>query len=123
MKDLDGNIALTTVLIFSALLVVSGIAILSQAIDFALSASSYSNQIYAENRAISCLEEAIYQFDRNNSLPSVSIDYGSGDSCEAVFNVISPDDEVVINITSSYRNTEYSTSKNWNFASNPPVEN
>ncbi len=65
-----GNISLTTVLIFSALFITTAIVIIYQAIDFARSTTSYTNQVYAQNVALSCLEESLYKISSDTSFSS-----------------------------------------------------
>ena len=67
-----GNIALTTVLVFSALFITTAVVIIYQAMDFANSTTSYTNQIYAQNTSFSCLEEAYYKISRDPSYRKAS---------------------------------------------------
>lgn len=112
-----GNVALTTVLVFSALFVTTAVVIIYQAMDFANSTSSYTNQIYAQNTSFSCLEEAFYKISRDPSYGSSDEtftlvfeenDNGPLKSCSA--DVKTPGEATearLIEIKSSYRNASY----------------
>jgi len=116
-----GNIALTTVLVFSALFITTAIVIIYQAMDFANSTTSYTNQIYAQNTSFSCLEEAYYKISRDPS-------YGLGN--ESFTLVLEENNEVpvkfcsadvvasgnsnesrVIEVSSTYRKASYGITK------------
>lgn len=116
MKNLRGNIALTTVLVFSAMFVFTAIAIIFQAMDFANSTTSYTNQIYAQNTAFTCLEEAYYKISRDPSYgeglpaPSFVVEIDTNRECSAVVeNTL--DDNRVISVESRYRTSYYNTKR------------
>lgn len=116
MKNLNGNIALTTVLVFSALFVFSAIAIIVQAMDFSGSTSSYTNQIYAENSAVTCLEEALYKISIDNTYgteptpPEFIITIDESSECSAQVDNTSGQNRV-ISIESTYRTANYNVTK------------
>ncbi len=116
-----GNIALTTVLVFSALFITTAVVIIYQAMDFANSTTSYTNQIYAQNTSFSCLEEAYYKISRDPS-------YGLGN--ESFTLVLEENNEVpvkfcsadivasgnsnesrIIEVSSTYRKASYGITK------------
>lgn len=82
---MKGNVALTTVLVFSALFVTTAVIIIYQAMDFANSTTSYTSQVYAQNAAFSCLEEAFYKISSDTS-------YGTVEE-ESSFEIIFEEDE------------------------------
>jgi len=112
MANLRGNIALSTVLVFSALFVITAIAILFQAMSFSGSTSSYTNQIYAQNAAVSCVEEALFKISRDNNFPGpVELILGEDpdESCEAVIDI--QGDVREIQVKGIYRTANYSEKK------------
>lgn len=88
---LRGNISLTTVIIVGALLIVSGMAVLSNAIDVSMSTKSYFNRIIGDMRVAACLEEGMYKISRTPTfVGTVSLTYPDG-SCQVVVDNIGGD--------------------------------
>ena len=116
MENLRGNVALTTVLVFSALFVFTAIVLIFQALYFANSTTSYTNQIYAQNTAFTCLEEAYYKISRNNpayantTTESFSVVIDADRECSATV-VKTSGNNRVINVESQYRSSSYNTQK------------
>lgn len=115
MENLRGNVALTTVLVFSAMFVFTAIAIIFQAMDFANSTTSYTNQIYAQNTAFTCLEEAYYKISRDPSYGvgspgTFTVEIDPNRLCSAVVENTN-DSNRVITIESSYRTANYNTKR------------
>lgn len=116
MSNLRGNVALTTVLVFSALFVFTAIVIIYQAMDFANSTTSYTNQIYAQNTAFTCLEEAYYKISRDNpqyadlAPESFTVVIDANRECSATVAKTSGNNRV-ISVESQYRSANYNTSK------------
>lgn len=114
---MKGNIALTTVLVFSALFIATAIIIIYQALDFANSTTSYTNQIYAQNMSFSCLEEALYKISRDpsygvgNETFTIVLEENGGQpvkSCSADVGAAgSLNESRVIAVKSNYRNASY----------------
>lgn len=116
---MKGNVALTTVLVFTALFIATAIVVVYQALDIADSSSSYTNQIYAQNMSITCLEEALYKVSNNpligrsqNAESSFTMNFSKDGkkvkSCSV--NITTPEnsqDSRVIAIQSKYHNTSY----------------
>lgn len=110
MRNYSGNIALTTVLVFSGMLVLTGITIIIQAIDFGGSTSSYTHQIYAQNTAFSCLEESLFKISGNTAYTGTfQISSTNGGTCDATVSGTAPNKSV--SIESSYRTANYNTTK------------
>lgn len=111
MRNYPGNIALTTVLVFSGLLVLTGITVIIQAIDFGESTSSYTRQIYAQNTSFSCLEESLYRLSGNISYTGTfQINKVNGGSCSAT--VSGSGSGKIVSIESNYRDANFNTTKN-----------
>jgi hypothetical protein len=90
-KRLQGNISLTTVILVGALLIISGMAVLGNAIDVAMSTKSYFNRNIAEIRLVTCIEESMYKFTKNpNYTGTFSVTYSDG-SCQATVTDIGGD--------------------------------
>lgn len=118
MRNYSGNIALTTVLVFSGMLVLTGITIIIQAIDFGGSTSSYTHQIYAQNTSFSCLEESLFKISSNTSYTgSFQISLINGGTCNATISGTAPNKSV--SIESSYRTANYNTTKAINTGQTP----
>ncbi|MCC7303864.1 hypothetical protein IT418_00380 [bacterium] len=64
-KRIEGNISLTTVILVGALLIVSGMAVLSNAMDISLSTKSYLNRSMTDLRALTCIDEGMYRLAQN----------------------------------------------------------
>lgn len=116
-----GNVALTTVLVFSALFVATAIVIIYQALDFANSTSSYTNQIYAQNASFSCLEEAFFRISNdpgygvsNETFTIVFEENESGPLKSCAANIQTPaglEDARLIEVSSTYRRASYDLSR------------
>lgn len=118
MRNYSGNIALTTVLVFSGMLVLTGITIIIQAIDFGSSTSSYTHQIYAQNTSFSCLEESLFKISSNPSYTgSFQISSTNGGTCDATVTGTAPNKSV--SIESSYRSSNYNTTKSIDTSQTP----
>jgi hypothetical protein len=88
---LRGNISLTTVIIVGALLIVSGMAVLANAIDVSMSTKSYFNRTMGDIRVAACLEEGMYKLSRTPTfVGTVSLTYPDG-SCQVVIDTIGGD--------------------------------
>lgn len=117
MRNLNGNVALTTVLVLSALFVITAIAIIFQAMDFANSTSSYTNQIYAQNTAFSCIEEAYYKISRDPTYAedeplNFEVEIDPNRKCNATVESTNlAKTNRVISIESNYRGANYSTKR------------
>ncbi len=61
---LSANISLTTVILVGALLIVSSMAVLSNAIDVTMSTKSYFNRQMADTRVSTCIEEGMYKLTK-----------------------------------------------------------
>ncbi len=118
MRNYSGNIALTTVLVFSGMLVLTGITIIIQAIDFGASTTSYTNQIYAQNTSFSCLEESLFKLSSNTAYTgSFQISSTNGGTCDATVTGTAPNKSV--SIESSYRSSNYNTTKSIDTSQTP----
>lgn len=102
-KRIRGNISLTTVILVGALLIVSGMAVLSNAMDIALSTKSYVNRQFAELRTVSCIEEGMRQLTRNASFTGTrSIAFSDGNCEVIVSNLDGEPNRKMMVITSDY---------------------
>lgn len=118
---MKGNVALTTVLVFSALFITTAVVIIYQAMDFASSTTSYTNQVYAQNAALTCLEESFYKISSDRSYGSSSTEFEivfeeNGDDktkyCVANISSDGAESEVRrINVVSHYRNSSFSLAR------------
>lgn len=116
-----GNIALTTVLVFSALFITTAVVIIYQAMDFANSTTSYTNQIYAQNTSFSCLEEAYYKISRdpsyglgNESFTLVLEEYNEVPVKFCSADVVASgnsNESRIIEVSSTYRKASYGMTK------------
>lgn len=88
---LKANISLTTVILVGALLIVSGMAVLSNAIDVAMSTKSYFNKAMADIRVSTCIEEGMYKLTKLSTFTgTVSVTYSDG-NCQVVISNIGGD--------------------------------
>lgn len=82
-KKTDAVIALTTLLVVTAILLFGGITILLTSIDITRTTDSSSNIVLGRLRSRSCLEEAMYHIRADaNYTGTITINYLDG-SCEA----------------------------------------
>ena len=114
---MKGNVALTTVLVLSALFVLTAVTIVFEVIDFGSSTSKYINQIYSQNTSFSCLEEAYYKISRNGygdsieSAPSeFMLNLDDNRTCNATVYTTSGSNRI-INISSDYKNSLFQMTK------------
>lgn len=83
-RKLRGNVSLTTVIVVGALLIVSGMGLLANSIDIALSTKAYFNQTLADLRVTSCIEEGMFKITKDVAFTgTVSVTYTDG-NCETV---------------------------------------
>ncbi len=81
---LKANIALTSVLLAGAVLVVTGIAILYNAIDVTIVSKNFVSRQFAELKIASCVEESMNRLVKNSSfLGNFTLTFDEG-SCTAV---------------------------------------
>lgn len=123
----EASVSLLTVLVFSAILILSVITIAFQAIDSALASSAFSNQIYAQNQAKSCLEEAVFRASNGSSSNFYFPNSTDSDKCEIVYITVTPPsepNEILYNITinSTYKSSNYETTSTWDFSGDVPEE-
>jgi len=117
---LQGNISLTTVIIVGTLLIVSGMAVLSNAIDVSMSTKSYFNRIVTDIRVAACLEEGMYKISRTPAfVGTVSLIYPDG-SCQVVIDNIGGDvTKKSLLVTGVYGEFTVSRSKKADTTTNP----
>lgn len=90
-KKVAGNISLTTVIMVGAILIVSGMAVLSNAIDISMSTKSYFNRTMADIRISSCIDEGMYRLTKQPTYTgTVSVTYTDG-TCQVVITNIGGD--------------------------------
>ncbi|MFZ6021984.1 MAG: hypothetical protein ACOYT9_00755 [Patescibacteria group bacterium] len=83
-KRITGNVSLTTVIVVGALLIVSGMGLLANAIDVAMSTKSYFNQSLAGLQITSCVEEGMYKITKDVAFTgTVTVNYSDG-NCQVV---------------------------------------
>lgn len=85
---INGNISLTTVILVGALLIVSGMAVLSNAMDISLSTKSYLNRSMVDLRVITCIDEGMYRLAQNVTYTgSFTVTYPNG-SCQVTVAIV-----------------------------------
>lgn len=105
-----GNIALTTVILVSALLVVSGMAVLTNAIDIAMSTKSYFNRVVTEVHTSTCVEEGMRKLVQLPTFTgSVTVTYPEGNCQVAIADVVGFPTQKTMVITTVFR--EYSITR------------
>lgn len=83
-----GNVSLTTVILVGALLIVSGMGLLANAIDITLSTKSYFNRMLAESRISTCVEEAMYKLAKNPPYTGpITVAYSDGNCQVQISNI------------------------------------
>lgn len=81
-NSLRANISLTVVILAGAVMLTSGLAVLSNSMDVSLSTKAYLNNTLVEMRATSCIEEAMYRITKDVSyVGQLTIPF-TGGSCE-----------------------------------------
>lgn len=107
-----GSIALTTVLMVSAILLASGLTLILTSIDLSFASKNFNSYQLSKIRSKTCLEESLYKISKNPSYTgTVSYTYSDG-SCTAIITndlVISTTKIVSINTTLNVYN--YSETK------------
>lgn len=117
---LQGNVSLTTVLVTSAILLLSGTTLLFGSIDQGRVSKDNVNYELAQIRSYSCLEEAMNKIKRSQSFTGLAeISYEDG-QCEAEV-IIDPMNSNIrlINIISIYNNYQISNSKKVDISTSP----
>lgn len=102
-----GNISLTTVILVGALLIVSGMAVLSNAMDISLSTKSYLNRSMVDLRVLTCIDEGMYRLAQNVTYTgSFTVTYPDG-SCEVTVSTVNATTKTITStgIYGSYRAT------------------
>lgn len=87
MKKLRANVSLTTVLVTSAIIILSSITVILNVID--MSRNSRNNMMYELNsmRSDSCIEESMHRIKYNpNFTGTVSITFSNG-NCESIVSI------------------------------------
>ncbi|PIY16829.1 hypothetical protein CO112_02200 [Candidatus Dojkabacteria bacterium CG_4_9_14_3_um_filter_150_Dojkabacteria_WS6_41_13] len=119
-KRAKGNISLTTVILVGALLIVSGMAVLSNAIDIAMSTKSYFNRTMTDIRTSTCIEEGMRKLVKLSSYTgTVSVTYPDG-SCQVVIaDVVGDPTHKTMAITTTYNEYTLLRNKKVNITTNP----
>lgn len=119
-KRYEGNIALTTVLVLMAILVISGTTMLMGSLDMARIANDYRDTKTLELYASSCLEEGLrklsidtgytgsFEFDQNDLACDIAIATETGNPSVKI-----------ISISATVKNFYYFTSARVNITTNP----
>jgi len=119
-KKLQGNVSLTTVLVTSAILLLSGTTLLFGSIDQGRISKDNVNYQLAHIRAYSCLEEALNRIKRTQIFEgSVSILYDNG-QCEADVTIDLINNNIrMISINSNYEDYQINITKQVDISSSP----
>jgi type II secretory pathway pseudopilin PulG len=83
MKKVKGVIALTTLLVVTAILLFSGLTLLITSSDLTQSVARSSRALLAEVYAKSCLEEAMYKISRDSNYTGTVTNSFSDGNCQA----------------------------------------
>ena len=109
-----GAIALTAVIVITAILLTGGIAIAYTNIDIARASKNFTSSKFAKNTTVTCLEEAMNRFKSNTSYTgTINFAYPDGDStCQAIV----ADDAgnpgfKTVDLTGAYEEYSYTESK------------
>lgn len=87
-EKVAGNISLTTVILVGAILIVSGMAVLSNAIDIAMSTKSYFNRNMADLRASTCIDEGMYKIAKQSTYTgTTTVNYADGNCVVVITNI------------------------------------
>jgi hypothetical protein len=116
---LKANVSLTTVIVTSAVLLVSTITVMLSIMD--MSKSSKNNYNYEMNtlRAVSCIEESMNRIKYNpNFTGTVTIAFGDG-TCESVVSLDSDPNIRNLSITSQYNGYYYQVNKKADISQSP----
>ena len=105
-----GSISLTTVILAGAILIVTGMAVLTNAIDIAMSTKSYFGKTVAETRIPSCVEESLLSISKLTTFTgTVTVPYTDGNCTSIVTNVVGDPTKKLLTITATYG--EYSAKR------------
>lgn len=117
---LQGNISLTTVLVTSAILLLSGTTLLFGSIDQGRVSKDNVNYELAQIRSYSCLEEAMNKIKRNQAFVDIAeISYEDG-HCQAEVSIDPVNNNIrMINIISIYNNYQISNGKKVDISTSP----
>lgn len=119
-KKLKGNVSLTTVLVTSAILLLSGTTLLFGSIDQGRISKDNVNYQLAHIRAYSCLEEALNRIKRSQTFEgTVEIIYTDG-QCQAQITTDPINNNFkLININSFYNSYQVSEAKKVDISTSP----
>ncbi|MFQ5492695.1 MAG: hypothetical protein ACE5DX_00855 [Candidatus Dojkabacteria bacterium] len=123
LKNKKGVIALTTLIIVTAILILGGVTLLLTSIDVGESASSSSSAILAELRAVSCFEEGLYRLRLDPSfIGTKPISYPESGVCtvDVSINIGNPDYRD-LNITSTVEEFSYEEMRTVDITQDPIV--
>ncbi|MFW5702686.1 MAG: hypothetical protein ACOCXP_01840 [Candidatus Dojkabacteria bacterium] len=111
IKKMRGSVALTTVILTSAILVSAGISLLITSIDLSRARQGHGAQIQASIQMNSCKEEALRRIEQDNNFTgSISISEQGEQLCEVVVSTDMQNGDIKI-LELSVTVREYSSSE------------
>ncbi len=106
-----GNIALTTVLIVSAILIAGGLTLLLSTIDTTIASKNFGSNTLSQLGIRNCLEETMYRLRTNmNYTGNFTVTYSNG-SCTATVTNSTPATTKNVAVTSTYNS--YTSTKTY----------
>jgi hypothetical protein len=119
-KSVAANISLTTVLVTSAILLLTGITIVFSTMDLAYSSKDTFNYELNTMRSRSCLEEAIYRIKNNPTFTgTAAITFTDGNCSAAVTNDPQNSNIKLVAITSMIKEYTYMLNKKVDISTSP----
>ena len=119
IKNKKGTITLTTVILFTAMLMIAGVTLTLTSIDLSNNTKSFNNINLAQIRSSTCIEESVYRVKASTSYTGTFTSTYSDGSCVGTITNDSAPSRKVASITSSVGTSNYVTIKYIDYSTTP----